>query len=242
MKKKILVLLVMVLACSALFAQITREEAESIAIRDSGVNSENILSMRSRLDWEDGERIYDIEFYADGVEYDYEIALSDGTVLSFDSEAERLRGSEGLSGISRDEAVQIALENAGFSSSEVSNLRRESDRDDGIIVYEINFRNGDFNYEYEISDSGEILSYSMEKRGRNRVSRDAAVIERSEAEGIISSYLPEGVSFSRLERDYDDGRYSYEASAYSDGIEYEVEIDAVTGELTSYQEEVERWR
>ena len=45
-----------------------------------------------------------------------------------------------------------------------------------------------------------------------------------------------------FERDYDDGRYTYEAKAYGDGIEYEVEIDAVTRDLISYQEEVERWR
>ena len=75
-----------------------------------------------------------------------------------------------------------------------------------------------------------------------RTVRDAAIMDRSEAEGVITSYLPEGVEIMRFERDYDDGRYTYEAKAFSDGIEYEVEIDAVSGELISYQEEVERWR
>ena len=186
--------------------------------------------------------VEDVEFYADGVEYDYEIALSDGTILSYDSEAERIRNGGFISDLSRDDAVMIALENAGLSEDEVGRIRAKADRDDGIMLYEIEFTYGDFHYEYEISEDGEILSYSIEKRGRVRTVRDAAIMDRSEAEGVITSYLPEGVEIMRFERDYDDGRYTYEAKAFSDGIEYEVEIDAVSGELISYQEEVERWR
>lgn len=241
MKKKILVLMIMVFVSVALFADVTRSEAEDIALRDSGVSAESVRYMRSSLDWENGERVYDVEFYADGVEHDYEIALSDGTILSYDSEAERIRNGGFISDLSRDDAVMIALENAGLSEDEVGRIRAKADRDDGIMLYEIEFTYGDFHYEYEISEDGEILSYSLEKRGIRRAGRDAKVLERSEAERIISSYLPEGVRISRFERDYDDGRYSYEAKAYSDGIEYEVEIDAVTGELTSYQEELDRW-
>ena len=241
--KKILVLLVLLLAVSAVvFAQISREEAEAIAVKDSGIQSTSVEYMRSSLDWERGERVYDVEFYAEGVEYDYEIALSDGKILSFDSEAERIWNRESDNGLSREQALLIALENAGYSENDVERLRVDMDRDDGLVVYEIEFNADDYKYEYEVSSDGTILSYSIEKRGRVRVDRNAAIMERSEAEDIITSYLPEGVDIMRFERDYDDGRYTYEAKAYSDGIEYEVEIDAVLGELTSYKEEVERWR
>lgn len=243
MKKKILILLVLLVAASAVvFAQITRDEAEAIAIKDSGIPASSVEYMRSSLDWEHGERVYDVEFYADGVEYDYEIALSDGKILSFDSEAERIRHTRSSDELSRNDALLLALENAGYSEDEVGRIKVEKDRDDGYAVYEIEFRTSDYEYEYEISGEAEILSYSIEKRGRVRTVRDAAIMDRSEAEGVITSYLPEGVEIMRFERDYDDGRYTYEAKAFSDGIEYEVEIDAVSGELISYQEEVERWR
>lgn len=243
MKKKILILLVLLVAASAVvFAQITRDEAEAIAIKDSGIPASSVEYMRSSLDWEHGERVYDVEFYADGVEYDYEIALSDGKILSFDSEAERIRHTRSSDELSRNDALLLALENAGYSEDEVGRIKVEKDWDDGYAVYEIEFRTSDYEYEYEISGEAEILSYSIEKRGRVRTVRDAAIMDRSEAEGVITSYLPEGVEIMRFERDYDDGRYTYEAKAFSDGIEYEVEIDAVSGELISYQEEVKRWR
>lgn len=243
MKKKILVLSVLLLvSAAALFAAITKQDAENIAIKESGIASSDIEYMRTRLDWENGERVYDVEFYAAGVEYDYEIALSDGKILSYDREAERIWNRSSQDGISRDEALLIAFENAGISEKDASRVRVEMDRDDGVTLYEIEFRSADYKYEYEISNNAEILSYQIEKRGLSRVGRDAVVIDRAEAEAIITSYLPEGVEIVGFERDYDDGRYTYEAKAYGDGIEYEVEIDAVTRELTSYQEEVERWR
>lgn len=243
MKKKILVLSVLLLvSAAALFAAITKQDAENIAIKDSGIASSDIEYMRTRLDWENGERVYDVEFYAAGVEYDYEIALSDGKILSYDREAERIWNRSLQDGISRDEALLIAFENAGISEKDASRVKVEMDRDDGVMLYEIEFRSADYKYEYEISNNAEILSYQIEKRGLSRVGRDAVVIDRAEAEAIITSYLPEGVEIMGFERDYDDGRYTYEAKAYGDGIEYEVEIDAVTRELTSYQEEVERWR
>ena len=225
MKKKILVLLVLLVAASAVvFAQITRDEAEAIAIKDSGIPASSVEYIRSSLDWEHGERVYDVEFYADGVEYDYEIALSDGKILSFDSEAERIRHTRSSDELSRNDALLLALENAGYSEDEVGRIKVEKDWDDGYAVYEIEFRTSDYEYEYEISGEAEILSYSIEKRGRVRTVRDAAIMDRSEAEGVITSYLPEGVEIMRFERDYDDGRYTYEAKAFSDGIEYEVVI------------------
>ena len=144
--------------------------------------------------------------------------------------------------VTRDEAIDIALSDAGITKDAADTLIIHRDYDNGREEYEIEFRSADYKYEYEISNNAEILSYQIEKRGLSRVGRDAVVIDRAEAEAIITSYLPEGVEIMGFERDYDDGRYTYEAKAYGDGIEYEVEIDAVTRDLISYQEEVERWR
>ena len=238
MKKKILILLVLLVAASAVvFAQITRDEAEAIAIKDSGIPASSVEYMRSSLDWEHGERVYDVEFYADGVEYDYEIALSDGKILSFDSEAERIRHTRSSDELSRNDALLLALGNAGYSEDEVGRIKVEKDWDDGYAVYEIEFRTSDYEYEYEISGEAEILSYSIEKRGRVRTERDAAIMDRSEAEGVITSYLPEGVEIMRFERDYDDGRWEYEVEFYSGNTEYDYEIQASDGSILSSETE-----
>ena len=60
--------------------------------------------------------------------------------------------------ISYEQAKSIALKDAGLSSNEVSFLRNELDRDDGILKYEVEFTKDGVEYEYDINaDSGEIL-------------------------------------------------------------------------------------
>ena len=60
MKKKILLSLLMLFVALSLFADITRDEAEAIAVKDAGVSADAVVRMRSSLDWERGERIYDV--------------------------------------------------------------------------------------------------------------------------------------------------------------------------------------
>ena len=166
MKKKILVLLVLLVAASAVvFAQITRDEAEAIAIKDSGIPASSVEYMRSSLDWEHGERVYDVEFYADGVEYDYEINAVTGTILEYNKVFESEYGdntvnSGGNSYISKEKAKQIAIDHAGVNPTYVE---VEFDYENGIAVYEIEFKYQNYEYDYEIDAiTGEIYKSKKE--------------------------------------------------------------------------------
>ena len=48
-------------------------------------------------------------------------------------------------------------------------------------------------------------------------------------------------AFSRVERDSDDGRAVYEVEFYSGNTEYDYEISAETGEILSYDSDIEGW-
>ena len=50
----------------------------------------------------------------------------------------------------RDAAIDAALNHAGFSADEVSGLRCEKDYDDGREIYEVEFRHGGYEYNYDI--------------------------------------------------------------------------------------------
>ena len=52
--------------------------------------------------------------------------------------------------ITKEEAIAIALADAGFTEAQVSRLRAEFDWDDRIPEYEVEFSQGDFEYDYEI--------------------------------------------------------------------------------------------
>lgn len=65
--------------------------------------------------------------------------------------------------ITAEEAQNIALEHAGFSADQVTGLRAEYDLDDGVPVYEVDFRQDRWEYEYEIhAETGEIRSYDRD--------------------------------------------------------------------------------
>ena len=63
--------------------------------------------------------------------------------------------------ISVDKAKQIALSHAGVGSANFTKV--ELDTDDGVRVYEIEFKVGNVEYEYDIdASSGAIISSSSE--------------------------------------------------------------------------------
>ena len=65
--------------------------------------------------------------------------------------------------LSGEEAWSIALEHAGFTAEEVEGLRAEGEIDDGVPQYDVQFRVGYVEYEYEIhAETGEILSFEQD--------------------------------------------------------------------------------
>ena len=72
-----------------------------------------------------------------------------------------------------------------------------------------------------------------------RQDRNAPSLSFGEAEKIALSVVPVAdPSDLRIHEDRDDGRRTFEASILSDGMIYDFELDAVTGEIRSYSKEI----
>ena len=66
-------------------------------------------------------------------------------------------------GITEEEAVRIALDHAGLDQNQVTHLRARYDRDDRVPEYDVEFREGRWEYEYEIHpETGKILSWEKD--------------------------------------------------------------------------------
>ena len=62
-----------------------------------------------------------------------------------------------------EDAQNIALKHAGFSVDQVTALHTEYEIEYGVPQYDVEFRRGAWEYDYEIhADTGEILSYSKD--------------------------------------------------------------------------------
>lgn len=65
--------------------------------------------------------------------------------------------------LTKEEAQAIALQHAGFTADQVTRLRTEYEIDDGIPRFEVTFRQGRWEYDYEINaDTGTILSFDRD--------------------------------------------------------------------------------
>ena len=139
-----------------------------IAREDAGLEEEEIIRARVKLDYDDRAVKYDVEFYSEDTEYDYEIDANTGEILEMDAEIEddfwkfsKEERDKDLSIISMDEAVQIILDKV--PGAEETNLRVEMERDDGKIIYEGKLFHDSNEYEFEINaETGTIISWEKE--------------------------------------------------------------------------------
>ena len=75
-------------------------------------------------------------------------------------------GNSNTSGkLTPEQAQKIALDHAGFTTDQVTRLRTEYEVDDGIPQFDVEFYQGDWEYEFEIhAESGKILSFDKDHK------------------------------------------------------------------------------
>ncbi len=147
--------------------KITKAKAKSIALKHAGVSASKATFVKAKLDYEDGRRVYEIEFYSGNTEYDYEILASNGKIISYDKEIENYeiprKNTSSSTYIGKAKAKSIALKDAGVSASSATFTKTKLDYEDGIRVYEIEFYTNSAEYEYEINaKTGKIRDMDVE--------------------------------------------------------------------------------
>lgn len=65
---------------------ITADRAKEIALTHAGLSADAATFIGIELDEEDGRSVYELDFVANGMEYEYEIDAISGKVLQFQSE------------------------------------------------------------------------------------------------------------------------------------------------------------
>ena len=69
-------------------ATISEAAAREIALGHAGLSEAEVAFIKSKLDYDDGRTIYDVEFYVGNIEYDYEIDAYTGDIRSYDYDIE----------------------------------------------------------------------------------------------------------------------------------------------------------
>ena len=107
----VLLVLVMMLALSVTASaagRLTPDEAKQAALDYVGVDASNADFTKLKRDWDDGREVYEIEFYADGTQYEMDIDALTGRVKDFSAEYHDGYGqSASVSGIGYGDIEQM---------------------------------------------------------------------------------------------------------------------------------------
>jgi uncharacterized membrane protein YkoI len=154
-------------------AYIGEAAAKQTALAHAGVAENEAERLHTELDYDDGAMIYEVEFRYDNREYEYEISASDGFVIKYDhetgenddvpmSESSAVPSQNREDFIGEDRAAEIAVTHSGVTPD--GRVKAELDKDDGLYVYEVEFKAGDTEYDYEVNAvTGGIVSWETEE-------------------------------------------------------------------------------
>ena len=144
---------------------VDEEMAQKIALEHAGVKATDATITKSKLDYEGRRQVYEIEWYADGKKYDYEIAVDTGEILSsaYDEKTSGLSVSNSSNvTVSEADAKQTALGRvSGATQKDIYEWK--FDYDDGRPEYEGKIIYGGTEYDFTIdASSGAVIEWEAE--------------------------------------------------------------------------------
>ena len=144
---------------------VDEEMAQKIALEHAGVKATDATITKSKLDYEGRRQVYEIEWYAGGKKYDYEIAVDTGEILSSGYDEKTSGWSVSNSSnvtVSEADAKQTALGSVS-GATEKDIYEWQFDYDDGRPEYEGKIIYGGTEYDFTIdASSGAVVEWEAE--------------------------------------------------------------------------------
>ena len=136
--------------------------AQKIALEHAGVKAADATIIKSKLDYEDGRQVYDIEWYAGGAKYDYEIATDTGEIISSAYEEKTVGANSNNVTVSEADAKKTAIDRvSGATDKDIYEWKL--DYDDGRPEYEGKIIYAGTEYEFTIdAATGSIIEWDAE--------------------------------------------------------------------------------
>ena len=252
----LLALLALLIAGAYAQSAVDQTAAENLALDAAGVTRDRATMFPTETETEHGRTIYDVEFKCDGFEYEFWIDSADGSIVkrAWELDPEKALEMANLQGfnssfIGTQEALNKALNDAGFAEAEVTVTEISIDMDDALRVYEVSFFTATAEYEYDIDAvSGAVCGVSVEHFAENETVRPgekpaagettggtttggtttgSTTITRDKARSIAladAGVSASDATFTKSKLDREDGVLVYEIEFITDSTEYEYDI------------------
>ena len=192
---------------------ISKAEASEIALGDAGLSEGEVTALRTKLDFDDGHFQYDVDFYSNGIEYEYTIQAKDGGVIS--------RDVDGGNFVQRETPSQNTQQETSPESSEVPSDFSSQDSQAESVPNETPVSEAPVQSDIQ---SGEITL----ENAKEIALKDAGLAESDVTFTKQKSDIDNGVSIYDIEFVTADTEYDYEINAL-DGTVYEKSTESIQG-------------
>ena len=222
-------------------AYIGDEAARAAALTGAGLSTEAVTFLGTELASRDGVEYYLVSFTSGDSRYESQVDALSGVVIQSESmPLTQSASAPAEASITAEDAKAKALAHAGLAETDVTFIKAELDRDDGRLVYDVEFYTADYKeYDYEIdAATGEVVSYDYDVEDYAPPA-SSGTISAEDAKALALAQVP-GASASDIrefETDRDDGRVEYEGKIVYGGMEYEFEIDGYSGAIRNWEAE-----
>ncbi len=223
---------------------ISEERAKEIALEDAKKDFSKEVTLDTdiyvKLDKEDGIDVYEVSFIISGVDYDYEIRVSDGAIIDKDRDLITNNNSSNISSnsneITLEQAKTIALKDIHLNEENVTFIKNERNVDHGITIYEIKFSDTTTIYDYEVNaTSGEIVSKEVELKNKNLSGTQNITDVKAKEIALTHSGLKESeVTIKKVELENETNYKAYEVDFLNGNKEYDYEIHVSSGTILKY--------
>lgn len=147
--------------------KINEDKAKEISLKSAGLEESAVTSLHIKLDKDDGVEEYEVNFYAGGKEYDYDIDAATGKIRSsdidIDDDHQNKTDAADSQSFELTEAKAKKIVLAKVKGAAEANLRIKRDLDDGRPVYEGELIHDNKKYEFEIDgNTGDVFEWDVE--------------------------------------------------------------------------------
>lgn len=216
---------------------LTLAEAKSIVLENAGLTEESVHFVRTQLDTAQETARYDMEFLCETAAYDYSVNALTGEILSMSCES----GSYDLAAFSSSDAAASASE-IGVGQTKDGDTEAsqpESAQDDSMAGSQsTTTQNGDTADSQTTTTQDSKTPDSKSTSGASEqqyIGTEAAKVAALNHAGLKS----DEVNFVHAHLESDDGIWQYDIEFHKDTTEYDYDIDALTGEVLSFDHDAE---
>lgn len=198
------------------------EAAKETALKSAGLTEDQADFSTAGLDSRDGTFFYQVNFEAEGMEYDYAIDAVTGVVIEENSVAAEDGAEATGAAASEAETSGAAADDGAEAVGAAASKDAAGDAASGAV---------------QASGAAQASEAAQTSAAAQNAS-DSGMIGEEKAKEIALNHA--GLTEDQtqrlwVKRDYDDGRSIYEVEFYGEGRdEYDYEIDAVTGEIVAF--------